>query len=171
MVASAPALKPRYEWFLKKVLDVSGISSSRTKGGTTGGARYGTGTNGKGYGGGSMYARSRGATRLDDEEDIDESTLSSGDIKLDYFSSKAVAGVTPGSGLHTEVKYSDGRSVDYARGRQPNYSGKMGHNLGRSPSSGSSQEIILQGTSARSEEQLKNDQIRVTQTVEVSDWK
>lgn len=137
MVASAPALKPRYEAFVHKFLSVTNISSGRTRkpgyGGYGTGGKYGYGTGNSRNG----YGNSR-SIRLGGESDDTQ------DLKLDYYNKTLGMPTTT-----TEIGL-----------------GSPGLGIKRFPSEDSSEEIILQGITTS--DALKNDQIRVTQTVEVA---
>lgn len=137
MVASAPALKPRYESFMRKFLDLTNISSGRSRrpgySGGYGNGKYGYGS-GNGYG--SAYGNGR-SVRLGKESDDTE------DLKLDYYQKTMGMPTTK-----TEVSL-----------------GSPGFRIKRFPSEDSSEEIILQGITTS--DHLKNDQIRITKTVEV----
>jgi hypothetical protein len=65
MVASAPALKPRYEAFIRKFMQVTNLTSSQTK-------RYGTKYAKSGYGPGKS---------INLKDDFDDTE----DLKLDYY--------------------------------------------------------------------------------------
>lgn len=121
MVASAPALKPRYEAFLRKFMEITNISS-QTK-------RYGSKyrTTKSGYGPGRS---------INLKGDFDDTE----DLKLDYY--------------HKTLGMPTNRvNVSHDSTNPKNLS-----------SDHSSEDIIFQGTST---DGRKNDQITVTETVEI----